>query len=67
VPELRQLAHAIDTRSRICIDYVSAAGGATRRVIDQPELIGASLHAWCELRTDDRVFTISRIRSVTAV
>ena len=67
VPEQRQLAHAIDTQSRICIEYVSATGGATRRVIDQPELIGGSLYAWCELRADDRVFTISRIQSVTAV
>lgn len=67
VPEIRQLAHAIDTSSRICIDYVSATGGATRRVIDEPELVGGSLYAWCELRGDDRIFTVSRIRSVAAV
>lgn len=67
VPEIRQLAHAIDTKSRVCIDYVSAAGGATRRIIDQPELIGGTLYAWCELRADDRIFTVSRIQSVAAI
>lgn len=66
VPEIRQLAHAIDAKSRVCIDYVSAGGGATRRIIDQPELVGGSLYAWCELRADDRIFTVSRIQSVTA-
>lgn len=67
VPEIRQLAHAVDTKSRVCIDYLAATGGATRRIIDQPELIGGSLYAWCELRADERIFTVSRIRSVTGV
>jgi hypothetical protein len=67
IAEIRQLAHAIDTKSRVCIDYVSATGGATRRIIDQPELVGSTLFAWCELRADDRVFTVSRIQSVAAV
>jgi hypothetical protein len=67
VPEIRQLAHAIDTKSRVCIDYVSAAGGATRRIIDQPELVGGMVYAWCELRADDRIFTVSRIQSVAAI
>jgi predicted DNA-binding transcriptional regulator YafY len=66
-PEIRQLAHAIDTKSRVRIDYISATGGASRRVIDQPELVGGSLYAWCELRGDDRIFTVNRIQSVAAV
>jgi hypothetical protein len=67
VPEIRQLAHAIDTKSRVWIDYAAATGGATRRVIGQPELIGSSLYAWCEQRADERIFSVSRIQSVAAV
>jgi hypothetical protein len=67
VPEIRQLAHAVDTKSRVRIEYNAATGGVTRRVIDQPELIGNSLYAWCELRADDRIFTVTRIQSVTAI
>jgi hypothetical protein len=67
VPEIRQLAHAVDTKSRVRIEYNAATGGVTRRVIEQPELIGNSLYAWCELRADDRIFTVTRIQSVTAI
>lgn len=65
--EIRLLAHAVDTQSRVQIDYVSSTGGRTRRVIDQPELSGGSLYAWCELRRDDRIFTAARIESVAPV
>lgn len=65
--EIRQLAHALDTGSRVGIEYESASGRRTRRVIDQPELSGPNVFAWCELRNDDRVFTVSRIRAVTPI
>lgn len=67
IPEIRQLAHAVDTKSRVRIDYVAASGGVSSRVIREPELIGGSLYAWCELRSDDRIFTVTRIQSVAAV
>lgn len=65
--EIRQLAHAVDTGSPVRIEYVSSTGATTDRVIDQAELSGGSLFAWCELRQDERVFTVARIRSVVPV
>lgn len=65
--EIRQLAHAVDTNGRVGIEYLSAGGTMSRRVIAGPELIGSSLYAWCELRGDDRVFTVSRVTSVSPV
>lgn len=67
LPEVRQLAHAIDTGSRVTIAYESATGALTHRVIGRAELSAGSVYAWCELRRDERVFTVSRIRSVSAV
>ncbi len=65
--ELRQLADAIDTRGRVLIDYRSKSGGRTTRVISDVELTGQAIYAWCELRSDDRFFAVSRILSVAAV
>lgn len=62
--ELRLLAHAVDHRSSVGIEYVSSSGGLTVRTITGPELSSGSLFAWCELRQDDRVFTVSRIQAV---
>jgi len=62
--EIRQLAHAIDEQGRVLIDYESGSGQLTRRVISGAQLIAGTLFAWCELRDDDRVFTVSRIKSV---
>lgn len=64
VDELRLLAHAIDTAGEVQIEYQSASGGLTRRIISEVELVGDSLFAWCQLRGDDRVFTTSRVRAV---
>jgi predicted DNA-binding transcriptional regulator YafY len=49
------------------IEYVAASGATARRVIDDPDLDGRMLHAWCELRQDERVFSVARIVSVTPV
>jgi hypothetical protein len=63
--EVRQLAHAIEHGQNTVIDYRAASGGRTIREISGIQLIGTSLYAKCELRQDDRVFTVSRIQSVS--
>jgi predicted DNA-binding transcriptional regulator YafY len=63
--ELDRLATAVEDGGRVLIDYVSAAGALTRRVICDPDLDGDMLYAWCELRSDERVFAVSRILSVS--
>jgi hypothetical protein len=65
--EVRILAHAIDSERPVSIDYVTQNGGHSRRVIEQIELDGSVLHAYCQLRQDDRAFTLSRILSVDPV
>ena len=65
--EVRLLAHAIDSQVPVGIEYQSATGKRTIRVINRPELCGGSVFAWCELRSDNREFNVARIRSVTAV
>ncbi len=67
VSEIRQLAHAIDTQTRVAIEYRSAAGSITARVVDNAQLADGTLYAWCELRRDERAFTVERILSVAAV
>lgn len=65
--EVRQLAHAIDAHERVGIVYESSSGRRTERIVDQLVLSGPSLFGWCELRGDERWFTVSRIRAVLAV
>jgi len=65
--EIRQLAHAVDASTRVRISYQSATGAITDRAIVDLELVGGSVYAWCELRDDARVFTLSRIQSVVAL
>ena len=62
--QLALLADALDEGGRIAITYRSASGAVTERVIQDPELLGAVVHAWCELRQDERVFTVTRMLSV---
>ncbi|MBA2640174.1 MAG: helicase-associated domain-containing protein [Nocardioidaceae bacterium] len=66
-PDVRLLAHAIDTDGAVSIEYVASSGGHTVRTISEIELIGGQLSAWCHLRTDDRQFALDRIRSVSPV
>jgi hypothetical protein len=66
-PEIRQLAHAVDRQLPVRISYESATGSVTERTIGSLEMIGDSIFAWCYLRSDTRVFTASRIRSVSAL
>jgi hypothetical protein len=62
--DVRQLAHAVDERQAITIEYVATSGNATVRTLSRLELDAPYLHAWCHLREDERVFTISRIHGV---
>jgi Predicted transcriptional regulator len=59
--EARILAHAIDDRLPIAIEYVNRDGNPSSRVIDNLELSGNSLYAWCRLREDHRWFNLTRI------
>ncbi|WP_327678678.1 helicase C-terminal domain-containing protein [Kitasatospora sp. NBC_00458] len=62
--DVRQLAHAVNDGQAITIEYVATSGNTTVRTLGRLELDAPYLHAWCHLRKDDRVFTISRIHGV---
>ncbi|WP_407989468.1 helicase C-terminal domain-containing protein [Kitasatospora sp. CMC57] len=62
--DVRQLAHAIDEGQSITIEYVATSGSTTVRTLSRVELNAPYLHAWCHLRDDERMFTISRIHGV---
>lgn len=59
--------HAVDRQLPVRISYELATGSVTQRTIGSLEMIGDSIFAWCYLRSDTRVFTASRIRSVSAL
>lgn len=63
--EIDWLAAAIDEGGRVRIEYQAASGAVTDRVITDPELLGGTVYAWCELRQDERMFTAARILSVS--
>ncbi|WP_351231152.1 helicase-associated domain-containing protein [Streptomyces sp. NPDC002133] len=62
--DVRQLAHAIDTGTRVTVEYVATSGNRTVRTLSRLELDPPYLEAWCHLREDERVFTPSRIHSI---
>ncbi|MFI8460778.1 helicase C-terminal domain-containing protein [Kitasatospora sp. NPDC085464] len=62
--DVRQLAHAVNDGRTITIEYVATSGNATVRTLSELELDAPYLRAWCHLRDDERVFTISRIHGV---
>ena len=62
--DVRQLAHAVDTGQAITIEYDAASGRHSVRSVSELVLDPPYLHAWCHLRNDERVFTLSRIASV---
>lgn len=62
--ELTILADAIETGDPVRIQYQSASGGVTSRVIREAGFDGALVTAWCELRGDERVFSVNRILAV---
>jgi predicted DNA-binding transcriptional regulator YafY len=59
------LAAAIDADAPVTIGYLDSGGRHTRRVIDQLELDGDALVAWCHLRNDERRFLLDRIDAVS--
>ncbi|MFF9059191.1 helicase-associated domain-containing protein [Streptomyces sp. NPDC014882] len=62
--DVRQLAHAIDTGGPITVEYVAASGNRTVRTLSHLDLDPPYLEAWCHLRDDGRVFTLSRVHGV---
>lgn len=62
--DVRQLAHAIDEGLAVTIEYVAASGSRTIRTLSELDLDPPYLYAWCHLRDDERVFTLSRIHGV---
>ncbi|MEU2285402.1 helicase C-terminal domain-containing protein [Streptomyces sp. NPDC013178] len=65
--DVRQLAHAIDAGEPITVEYVAASGNRTVRTLSRLMLDPPYLEAWCHLRDDERVFTLSRIQSVMSL
>jgi XPB/Ssl2-like helicase family protein/WYL domain-containing protein len=65
--DVRQLAHAIDTGEPITVEYVATSGNRTVRTLSHLMLDPPYLEAWCHLRDDERVFTLSRIHSVMSL
>lgn len=63
--ERRLLADAIDDNRPVRIDYVDGEGKFSSRVIEEIELSGAVIEAWCRLRGDDRMFMLDRIDAVS--
>ncbi|MFH9688306.1 hypothetical protein ACH4LE_18610 [Streptomyces sp. NPDC017413] len=62
--DVRQLAHTIDAGTAITVEYVAASGNRTVRTLSELVLDPPYLHAWCQLRDDERAFTLSRIHGV---
>jgi predicted DNA-binding transcriptional regulator YafY len=61
----RMLADAIDDQRAVRIDYVDGDGRFSSRVIEEIELSGAVIEAWCQLREDERMFLLDRIDAVS--
>jgi hypothetical protein len=62
--QLALLSTALEKGGRVAVTYRAASGAVTERVIRDPELVGSLIEAWCELRDDERMFTVSRLLSV---
>ncbi|HEX2298487.1 MAG TPA: helicase C-terminal domain-containing protein, partial [Pseudonocardiaceae bacterium] len=62
--QARVLAHAIEHRSPVLIDYISTSGALTRRTIEPIALFSDVVRAWCQLRNAERTFRLDHIRAV---
>jgi hypothetical protein len=62
--DIRLLAFAVEHDREVTIEYVAESGSRTVRTISGLELAGSLLTAWCHLREAERVFALSRIRTV---
>lgn len=65
--EVALLAYAVETGEPVTLDYVDTNGSLTRRVVSGCALDPPVMDAWCHLRQDDRVFTVSHIHGVSPV
>ncbi|HET8641527.1 MAG TPA: helicase-associated domain-containing protein [Pseudonocardiaceae bacterium] len=65
--EQRLLTDAIERHQPIVIQYVSAGGTHTTRVIEPEHLITPVLVAWCHLREAERHFLLSSITATAPV
>ncbi|MFF4698337.1 helicase C-terminal domain-containing protein [Streptomyces chattanoogensis] len=65
--DIRQLAHAVHEQEAITIEYVAASGSRTVRTVGALDVDPPYLYAYCHLREDQRVFTLSRIQAVMPV
>ncbi|WP_432979645.1 hypothetical protein [Dactylosporangium sp. CA-233914] len=64
-PEQAQLlANAVEHGTPVWIRYVDANGRTSERVIENAELSGSVIEAWCRLRRDDRAFALEKIVAV---
>ena len=62
--DVRQLAHAVDAGRAVTVEYVATSGSRTVRTLSDLVLDPPYLAAWCQLRNDERVFTLSRVHGV---
>ncbi|MET7393541.1 hypothetical protein ABZS66_08620 [Dactylosporangium sp. NPDC005572] len=62
--QARLLADAVEHGTPVWIRYVDAAGRTSDRVIENAELAGSVIEAFCRLRRDDRAFTLDKIVAV---
>ncbi|WP_432831460.1 hypothetical protein [Dactylosporangium sp. CA-092794] len=58
------LATAVEHGTPVWIRYIDAGGRASERVIENAELAGSVIEAWCRLRRDDRAFALDKIVAV---
>ena len=58
------LVYAIVVGGPVTIDYRTAGGDFSSRVVEPLELDGKRMVAWCRLREDERVFGLNRIERV---
>lgn len=65
--EVALLAYAVETGAPVTLDHVETNGSLTRRVVSGCKLEPPVMDAWCHLRQDDRVFTVSHIHGVPPV
>ncbi|MFI9585756.1 helicase-associated domain-containing protein [Streptomyces sp. NPDC052236] len=62
--DIRQLAHAIHEKEPLTIEYVASSGNHTIRTLSALRFDPPLLYAYCHLREDERVFSLSRIHAV---
>jgi hypothetical protein len=58
------LVYAIAVGGQVTIDYRTAGGDFSSRVVEPLELDGKRMVAWCHLREDERLFGLNRIERV---